>query len=193
MAQTAPLDATILSPARPLRLLPGMAAAIVLLLTACQSVEPVPYQAARAGADGGPGYSETRIDESVYRVSFEGNAATPARTVEDYLLYRAAEIAKQEGFASFTVLPNEGGSVEVETRPERTVCHYSPADFSQFVFYSDEDFAAGPEAPPNTTFHAYIDVKLGKPSADAVEPLVFKTDATLDYLEPCISGPAASQ
>ena len=70
-----------------------------LLLAACASA-PTPYQAAQ----GGFGYSEQQIEENRYRVSFAGNAATTRPTVEDYLLYRAAELTVQTGHDWFEVV-----------------------------------------------------------------------------------------
>jgi len=70
-----------------------------LLLTACTAA-PTPYQAAQNGY----GYSEQQIEENRYRVSFAGNSATTRQTVEDYLLYRAAELTVQTGHDWFTVV-----------------------------------------------------------------------------------------
>jgi hypothetical protein len=70
-----------------------------LLLAACTS-SPTPYQAAQNGF----GYSEQRIEENRYRVSFAGNSATSRQTVEDYLLYRAAELTVQNGHDWFEVV-----------------------------------------------------------------------------------------
>jgi hypothetical protein len=73
--------------------------ALGLLLAACAGA-PTPYQQAR----GGFGYSEQQIEENRYRVSFAGNSATSRQTVEDYLLYRAAELTVQTGHDWFTVV-----------------------------------------------------------------------------------------
>jgi hypothetical protein len=69
-----------------------------LLLAACAG-KPTPYQQTQ----GGYGYSEQRIEENRYRVSFAGNSATSRQTVEDYLLYRAAELTVQNGHDWFGV------------------------------------------------------------------------------------------
>ena len=87
-----------------------------LLLAACAGT-PTPYQQAR----GGYGYSEQQIEENRYRVSFAGNSATTRQTVEDYLLYRAAELTVQTGHDWFEVADRNtvqeyagyGGSPEV--------------------------------------------------------------------------------
>ena len=70
-----------------------------LLLAACAG-GPTPYQQARDGY----GYSEQQVEENRYRVSFAGNAATTRQTVEDYLLYRAAELTVQTGHDWFEVV-----------------------------------------------------------------------------------------
>ena len=80
---------------------PSASAVVVLLgllLAACAG-KPTPYQQAQ----GGYGYSEQRIEENRYRVSFAGNSATSRQTVEDYLLYRAAELTVQNGHDWFEV------------------------------------------------------------------------------------------
>lgn len=75
------------------------AAAIAVGAIAC-TTSPTPFQA----ADGGFGYSSQQIEEDRYRVSFAGNSATPRETVENYLLFRAAEITLDSGNDYFTVV-----------------------------------------------------------------------------------------
>jgi len=94
----------------------SLAAAALCLLTACAG-GPTPYQQARDGY----GYSEQQIEENRYRVSFAGNSATSRQTVEEYLLYRAAELTVQTGHDWFEVVDRDtvqeysgyGGSPEV--------------------------------------------------------------------------------
>lgn len=68
-----------------------------LLLSACASTAP--YQP----LDDGVGYSEQKLEANRYRVSFAGNSATPRETVENYLLYRAAELTLNNGYDGFTL------------------------------------------------------------------------------------------
>jgi hypothetical protein len=82
--------------------IPAASALVVvlgLLLAACTS-SPTPYQAAQNGF----GYSEQQVEENRYRVSFAGNSATSRQTVEDYVLYRAAELTVQTGHDWFEVV-----------------------------------------------------------------------------------------
>ena len=77
----------------------ALAAVLGLLITACTGA-PTPYQP----AEGGFGYSEQQIEDNRYRVHFAGNSATSRQTVEDYVLYRAAELTVQTGHDWFEVV-----------------------------------------------------------------------------------------
>ena len=76
--------------------------AAVLGLAACTT--PTPYGPA-SGADGarGHGYWEQSLEDDRVRVTFSGNTVTPRETVENYLLYRAAEITLARGRDHFVV------------------------------------------------------------------------------------------
>ncbi len=69
-------------------------------LAACESYGPTPYQP-RDKYDGG--YSETKIENDIYRISFKGNSMTGKDTVENYMLYRAAELTLANGYDTFTI------------------------------------------------------------------------------------------
>jgi hypothetical protein len=47
------------------------------------------------------GYSEQKIDEDTYLVSFSGNGNTPRGVVLKYFLYRCAELTVDHGYAYF--------------------------------------------------------------------------------------------
>ncbi len=68
-----------------------------LALAAC--ARPTPYQA--AASEGAPGYSEKMIGEDQYRIGFEGNGLTTREMVDRYLLHRAAELTRENGFDYF--------------------------------------------------------------------------------------------
>jgi hypothetical protein len=80
------------------------ATAIALLCLGACETGPTPYQ--RAGADT-RGYSEMRIENDRYRITFRGNSSTSRDVVETYMLYRAAELTLQNGFDTFTVAHRE--------------------------------------------------------------------------------------
>ncbi len=75
-----------------------LAAMAALLLAGCETATP--YAPVAAG-HGHQGYSETRVAQDRWRVSFSGNSVTPRDTVEIYLLYRAAELTTEQGYDWF--------------------------------------------------------------------------------------------
>ena len=68
----------------------------LLLLCACSTS----YQ--DSGFTGG--YSETRLDENVFKVSFNGNAYTKREKVSDFTMLRSAELALEHGYTYFAVI-----------------------------------------------------------------------------------------
>ena len=83
----------------------GIAAAPIvaaLMLSACTTATP--YQPLQRGAKVSGGYSEQRIEANRFRVTFSGNSLTSRERVENYLLYRAAELTTQAGYDGFTMV-----------------------------------------------------------------------------------------
>lgn len=78
-------------------------AATALMLAACAT--STPYQPAEGGR--GYGFSDQRIESNRYRITFRGNSVTPRETVENALLYRAAELTSQLGYDYFIMLEND--------------------------------------------------------------------------------------
>ena len=78
------------------------ALALLLLLAGC--TKPTPYQPA---SDDRYGYGSQALERDRFRVSFAGNTATPRKTVENYLLYRAAELTLEQGGDHFVVVYRE--------------------------------------------------------------------------------------
>jgi hypothetical protein len=74
-----------------------LAVAATLALGACATTTP--YQPLHNGE----GYSEQRIESNRYVVRFFGNESTPRQTVENDLLYRAAELTLANGYDYFVV------------------------------------------------------------------------------------------
>ena len=78
-----------------------MAPTAVLLLCGCAR-EPTPYQ--RAPTAWAKGFSETRIAEDTFYVSYRANGRTPGRVVCGYLYRRAAEVTLRYGYRYFAVI-----------------------------------------------------------------------------------------
>ena len=54
--------------------------------------------------DSGAGYSDTRLDSSTVRVTYYGSVATPDETVQNYLLYRCAQVTLKYGYDYFVII-----------------------------------------------------------------------------------------
>lgn len=89
-----------------------ISAAMVPFLAACAT--STPYIPA---SEGRYGYSETQIESDRFTVSFSGNSLTDLKTVENYLLYRAAELTQQNGYDHFIVVERK---VEADRKLQST-------------------------------------------------------------------------
>lgn len=92
----------------------GLCATLFVAAALAGCASPTPYKV----ADNGKGFADQALETNRFRVSFTANSRTPRETVENYWLYRAAEITLENGKDYFVV---------VEKDTERTV------DYRQFV------------------------------------------------------------
>lgn len=100
-------------------LVSAAAAALVALAGGCAS--PTPYQPLSSASRTAGGYSDQRLAEDRYRVTFAGNALTSRERVESYLLFRAAELTLEQGYDWFLVIDREmDHEIEREIRPDPT-------------------------------------------------------------------------
>ncbi len=92
----------------------GSALAMALVaLAGCAT--PTPYQPLGSSNSVRGGYSDQQITDNTWRVSFVGNTLTSRQTVENYLLYRAAQLTVEKGYASFTII-NRATDRDVQTQ-----------------------------------------------------------------------------
>ena len=82
-----------------------------VFLTNCST----PYQP--KGTFGG--YSEEKILDNLYRIEFEGNQHSKPEKIQNYLLYRCAELTQEKGYAYFAIVNDERHFDENSVHPER--------------------------------------------------------------------------
>ena len=87
---------------------PIAAACAALALAACAT--PTVYAPANPNSASAVGFSEYRIENNRYRVTFQGGAGAPAQLVNDYAFLRAAEITLRDGYDWFQVVDRFGES-----------------------------------------------------------------------------------
>jgi hypothetical protein len=75
---------------------------LTLGLAACETATP--YQPLASGNAIYGGFTDKRLDDTHFRVTFQGNAVTSREQVDNDLLYRAAELTVQNGFDWFEMV-----------------------------------------------------------------------------------------
>ena len=74
------------------------------MIAGCASEGPTGYQAA---GDGRFGYTETRIEDGRFRITYRGSGGMSIERVEQLALRRAAELTQTEGLEWFRVVSQE--------------------------------------------------------------------------------------
>lgn len=77
-----------------------LVAVSAITLAACATATPYQPASKPGGFDG---FSQQMIENDRARITFGGNSLTKRDTVENYLLYRSAEMAIERGFETFTL------------------------------------------------------------------------------------------
>jgi hypothetical protein len=152
-------------------------------LVGCAS--PTPYQPAA----GGFGYADQQLENNRYRVTFAGNSVTPRDTVQNYLLYRAAELTLQNHHDYFTIVHQE---VERSTAYQGTGydgfggpwgrgwgwgCCWGPSNYSSY---------------PIDSYTAFADVVMGDGEKPASNVNSFDARDVIRRLGPTIERPKES-
>ena len=112
-----------------------------LLLVSAGCATSTPYQPFSDRADAYGGYTDERLESGHYRVTFAGNMLTTRQRVEDYLLFRAAELTTQEGYDWFVVIDKEMDHEierQVRTEPHSPIWYGSAnGDWRPYWRYQD--------------------------------------------------------
>lgn len=164
---------------------------LTLLLAACAAPQPSLY-APKASRDG---YADELLGKGLYRVSFQGNAVTSRERVQDYCLFRAAELTLELGAEKFAVhdkLVERYTQVTRETYDGWGDPYYGPYD----PHYRHRYYR--PYPPPTyqrerTTFRALLTIEPFSGAAP-VDPSsgfqIYDAQATFAQFAPRIERPA---
>lgn len=101
------------------------------------------------------GFTETRLDENVFQVRFNGNAYTSRERAGDFCLLRCAELAQQHGYAYFIVVDSTHNTeASTYTTPMTATTTGSAQTFGKVNAYSDMATYSGTTYGQTTT-HVY--------------------------------------
>ena len=154
------------------------------LLAAC--AQPTPY----APVVDGKGYKEQQLESDRYRVSFRGNSSTPRETVENYLLYRAAEVTLETGNDHFRIVKQE---IESETVYRTTLSGINNFGFSRFNYYYQPfvaDFSTG-TSRPITSYEALANIIVISGEENQDDDQTYDARDVIEKLGPTIVRPQA--
>jgi hypothetical protein len=155
------------------------ASGIVAVLALAGCMAPTPYKA----ADDGFGYAQQQIEQNRYRVSFSGNALTLRSTVQNYLLYRAAEVTVDSGHDYFIVVDD---NLERSTRYHGTVNPWFPGGYRRHGDPFYDPYPATLNAYPIDEYTAFADIQVFRGDKPANNPGAYDARDVLNHLAPTI-------
>ena len=108
------------------------------VLSGCAS--PVAYKPYRAGFISSGGYSDTKIQEGLYRISFEGDNFTTSSRAADLSMLRSAEVTLRDGYRYFTISDNKSDTVSDLSSAgyRRVTLDYSPVSVYVIQCYKEK-------------------------------------------------------
>ncbi len=164
----------------------------VLLLAACATSTPY----VEAGDGSTFGFSEQRIEDDRYRISFRGNSLTDRETVENYLLFRAAEVTLEAGYDYFIVTEDE---------TERSTTYTTVPNAGRFSYYGYgrpfpyygwgyrwDPFYRDYDLQERNRYTAMAYIRLGKGTKPTDLTTAYDARQVVENLGPVIARPEAS-
>ena len=121
------------------------------LLAACTAPQ-ASFYAPKASRDG---YAEEELGKGLYRVSFQGNSVTSKERVQNYCLYRAAELTLELGGERFAVHDKQTEQFTQVTRE-----YYDPWGYPGYGRYGyHRPFPGASTQSERTTFQALLTIE----------------------------------
>ncbi|MDA3920383.1 MAG: hypothetical protein PF501_06860 [Salinisphaera sp.] len=158
----------------------ALAAALCMGIAACAS-GPI-YRPAQA--PGGYGYRDTLLTSDQYRVSFSGDYGTARETVENFALFRAADLALSRGADYFRVASRE-------TSPIVNQSHFGPTASVGYGFgfpYWGTDIGyGGGRGYVETRYETVLQIQLG-PDLPKDAPNVYNALQVKQNLAPMVAA-----
>jgi hypothetical protein len=174
----------------------ALSLAFAATLAGCATSTPY----APATPDNGTGYTDQRLAENRYRVSFTGNSVTKRETVENFLLLRAAEVTRDAGYGWFVF---DDRDTEAKTTYYTDFAGYPGwglgwrAGFGRYHHswlhdpwdrYWDQDSVT----IPRTRYDAYAEIVLLTPEQAKHDPHALQASDVITRLGPAAAPPPAA-
>jgi hypothetical protein len=125
------------------------------------------------------GYTDERLGATRWRVTFIGNSVTNRRTVEDYLLLRAAQVTQQSGYRWFVF---DTRDTQAHTAYHTDFEGWPGGFYRPFGWYwHDWDYA---DTYSTTRYEAYAEIVLLTPLQARNEPRAVDANDIIAHLMP---------
>ena len=127
-----------------------------VVLSGCAST----YEAKQGGLHGliNGGYTSTKIQDDIYKIAYESNAATSSDITQNYALLRCAEVALENNYKYFVIAEklieskqyiNESGTSFVPVATNTIKCFKDKPQDSPTMVYDAEQVKANIKAQYN--------------------------------------------
>ncbi|MGD0141650.1 MAG: hypothetical protein ABSC92_00665 [Rhizomicrobium sp.] len=167
------------------RLVFSAAALAWLTVSACAPEQP--YFGPK-DAEHPTGYTDEKLDQNRYRVTYSGSSATDRETVENFLLLRAAQVTVQAGADAFMF---DMRDTKAHTTYLSDFIGWGPRPHFGWYWhnwpYDDEV-----ETQPVTRFQAYAEIVLLTDAQAAKEPRAINAQSIIQRLGPSAAPPPPS-
>lgn len=150
-----------------------------LLISACSTITP--YQPLKHGV----GYSEQKLEANRYRISFDGNSFTERTTVQNYVLYRCAELTLAQGYDYFKVAA-QSAEAEPQDRSGTFSFGFGLGGVSQSGFGLGVGTSTGVD---RTDYQGSADITLHHGKKPAEDPTAYDAREVKANLEAGITRP----
>jgi hypothetical protein len=163
----------------------GGVVALGTILASC-ATEP-PYYGPK-DADHPTGYTDEKLDQNRYRVTYSGNSATARETVENFLLLRAAQVTQQAGAKYFMFDMRDTKAHTTYWTDFMGPPGWGGPRFGWYWHSWPYDTEA--ESRPETQYHAYAEIILLTDAQAAKEPRAIDAQSIIQRLGPSAAPPA---
>jgi len=173
------------------KLVSVLALSLSLGLAACAG--QTPYQP--RSSEGG--YSEQQLESDRYRVTFAGNTSTPRDVVENYLLYRAAELTVDHGYDWFDMAgrnTRQSSQTVTFTDPPQgfyqpVTRYYGPGDYRTYLVWTPIFGTGGYDRQTYVRFTASGEIVLHRGQKPEGDSLAFDAHQVMANLGPTLKRP----
>lgn len=159
-------------------------AAAGLGLAGCET-EP-PYYGP-LGPEHSTGYSNLELDRTHYQVTYHGDSNTPRDTVEQFLLFRSAQVAQEAGYPYFMF----------DTRGTKSRTYYYGmfagwpgwGGYGRYRWYGPPMLDGDAEEIPITQYEGYAEIVLLTEAQAQKEPRALNALSVITHLTPLAAPP----